>query len=292
MREHSQLMNKKYNAQDVLGIRALIDETVTGKVIPKHDVFGHHYLLTWCDKIVDSVTTKNILDKPHLLNWATGLAVDYLVDNNKLDDLKDPEKYKDTKLAAQLQWKDIRDDAGTVGTVAHDCIEQYVIEWIKTGKQPEDVKTFFPGKLDDIDKRSIASARAAEQVFIKYNCVPISTELLVGSERRDTAGTLDMLVLNLDTEEIEVWDWKTSNAIDDFYAIQASIYADMFTEMTGIKVPVTRVFKIDKWSDKFHEYIIPDMPAAVEAFEHLSMVYNYWTSKEKKIIKNIKKVTL
>lgn len=48
------------------------------------------------------------------------------------------------------------------------------------------------------------------QLLSKYNCVAVTTELPVYSRKYKFAGTFDLLVYNLDTNEYEIWDYKTN----------------------------------------------------------------------------------
>jgi hypothetical protein len=60
--------NRTFKKNKAEKIKGIIKEKVDGKIIPKHDEFGHHYQFVKTGKIVDSVTTQlNWLAKPHLI---------------------------------------------------------------------------------------------------------------------------------------------------------------------------------------------------------------------------------
>ena len=83
-------------------IQKIIAEKVTGVWIPKHDDKGHHYQNIKTGKVVDSVTTQNILDKPHLIAWAARLAVEYFIERMDFYDPKDIVNAEQLKKDATL----------------------------------------------------------------------------------------------------------------------------------------------------------------------------------------------
>jgi len=233
-------------------VRLAIKENVIGKITAAHDSFGHHYKLP-SGKIVDSVTTKLVVDKPHLIKWAIRMGFEWMEQDNRFQKLNKTNR-DEFLQGAMLAHTDIRDDAGNVGTRGHDVIEQYMKEWISSGHRPVDIKTLVPA---DAHYRVVAIARSAEAIFNKYHCIPVATEILVGSEKWNCAGTLDAMVL---TEEfpgfpqLELWDWKSSNSVQDSYAMQIAAYKMFFEEMTGYKIDKCKVMKLDKYSDRFKIY--------------------------------------
>jgi hypothetical protein len=269
-----------------LQITKIIADSITGKWVPAHDERGHHYRLSGTTILEDSVTTKNILDKPRLVPWAIGLAIDFLEKDNRFE-LLSTDKRKDIITAAKLQYKDVRDDAGDVGHVAHQAIEDYCVAWMNAGFRPKDVKEFIK---DGTDLRAVAVARAAEKVFDKYKSVPVASEIVVG-KAGSGAGTLDMLVLN-ENNEIELWDWKSSNNINDFYACQVSAYKAFFEHMTGLTIARCRIFKLDKWSDKFHCYLVTNTEKAYQAYLACSAIYDWMNDGEKKLLEDKVRITI
>jgi len=264
---------------------AAINEKVLGVWTPAHDDKGHHYLNTRTGVVEDSVTTKNIIEKPQLIPWAIRLAIEYLEKPGNIELLQSSERETVIK-AATLQHRDVRDDAGSVGTEAHNAIERYVKEWIKSGVRPPTIKDFLHVGADI---RSIAAARSAEKVFDENPVVPVATEFVVGKEG-EGAGTLDLLVLT-DKGKLELWDWKTSNSVNDFYACQAGAYTRFFEYMTGLRVTRVKVFKLNKTNNTFKVYIVKEARKAYQMYKHLSKVYDWLhapnpkLTEDKKIIK-------
>lgn len=269
-------------------IQKIIEKKVYGKIEAAHDDRGHHYRFVDTGTVEDSVTTRNVLDKPHLVSWSIGLAIDFLSEGDRWQRLSGPERESLIK-SAKLQHTDVRDDAGTVGGDAHDVIEHWIKEWISTGVKPGDIREYV-ARAGHTDYRVVAACRAAEAVFGKYNVVPVATELLVGVEGYG-AGTLDLLVLN-EKGELELFDWKTSNNINDFYSIQVSAYKKLFEMMTGLKIKSCKILKIDKFSDKFKAYNIPNTTQAWRAFKSLSVVYHWQNNGQDKLVEDKKIVKL
>jgi len=276
-----------YQLQD---IKALIANNVIGRWVPEHTDEGHFYRDVVTGVKVVSVTGKNLLDKPHLIPWAIGLAIQFLMEDDKFLLLKDEKQRKPLMMAAKFIHTGVRDDAGNVGSQAHDAIEVWVQQWIDTGEKPGDVRDILRARGVE-DGRAWAAARAGAAVFEKYHCVPVSTEIVVGW-KKEGAGTLDMLVMNLDTNELELWDWKTSNQVNDFYAMQVSAYRHFFQKMTGLKIARVRIFKLSKDSDQFKIYDVPYPNKAYAAFRHLSAVYGWTTSPSKKLVEHKNRITL
>ncbi len=268
-------------------IRAVIKEKVEGKVIAEHDVFGHFYRFADTGNKIPSVTTKNILDKPRLIPWAVNLALQHVEDN--LEKIT-KENWEATKNIAKFLYTSYRDDAGDVGTIAHDGIEAYINEFIALRKQPADIRTFVKNEKEK-DYRAVAAARSAEAVFNKYRYIPVWSELLVGSEKDGAAGTLDLLVLDRYGNLI-LLDHKTSNSVNDFYAVQTAIYARCFTFMTKLRIKYVKVFKYSKEYDKYTPYDVPNVNKAIKAYRDISNIYGWINNGEEKLIKEVNKAVI
>lgn len=267
-------------------IKSRINERVRGKIVAAHDVFGHHYKFVETGEVVDSVTTRNIVEQEHLTQWKVKKAIEFLEKENRFMRLSTSERPLIVK-AAQLAYRDVVSDAGDVGTAAHSAIEDYCNEWINTGKRPHDIRTFTTSE----DYRVLGAIRSAERAFINSEAIPIASELLVG-EPSVGAGTLDLLVMNKDGN-IELWDFKTSNsALHTFYANQVAAYKTFFERMSGLTVLTAKIYKLDKYSDKFVVYRIPHLREAYRAFVNLSKYYDWYTSADRKVEKDIKIISI
>lgn len=280
-------MEVKNSSKKVIRARDLIEQYVVGKIVPKHDAFGHHYQLP-DGTIVDSVTTKLILDKPHLIKWSIKMAFEWMEQEDRWQKLT-PENRDEYLKGATLAHTDVRDDAGDVGSRGHDVVEKYMLDWIANGKPVPDIRSLVP---EGSHYRVTAIARSAEAIFNGYpegSVVPIATEIIVGHKKWNCAGSLDALVMV--DGKLELWDWKTSNQVGDSYAMQVAAYKKFFEVMTGLKIHKCKIMKLDKYSDKFKIYDIPEIKEAFKAFEAISKVYD-WVNNgkekltiEKKVIK-------
>jgi hypothetical protein len=271
-------------------LQAIIKEKVTGKIVACHTEEGHFYNFVGTDITVASVTTINgWIAMHHLAYWAAGCAIDFLEKADRISKLKGPER-ESIILGAKKAHTDIRDDAGNVGTQAHNAIEKYLKEWIATGIRPNDIRLFFPYDQGDTpfgfylkdldvtitmtDPRAIASARAAESVMIKENIIPVATEILVGHPKF-SAGTLDFLCLW--RGKLAIWDWKTSNQINkNGYPLQVGAYKGFFEYMTRLKIHGLVIMKLSKDSASFEAYEIPNLNLAYSSFKLFCKFYMQW----------------
>jgi len=289
-----------------------------GKILPKHDNYGHHYAFTDSGLVVDSVTTiLSILRKDHLLKWAITKGVEWLEVSDRWTRLGDPLYRSELLVGAQTAHTDIRDDAGNVGTQAHNAIELYLIEWINTGVKPQDIRLFFPfvTKEEDLwqipgyvpirltaprksikisdelwivdtDPRAIASARGVEKLFNEHKVVPLYSELLVGDQKY-SAGTLDFLCLW--DGVLTLVDWKTSNKIDKIsYPLQISAYKYFFQHMTGIRIKQCKLIHLSKTSNSFTVWNLVDSVSCWVAFKALCVAYRWMNDRKEHLLKDKK----
>lgn len=270
-------------------IQEIIRLQITGVWEPNHDGIGHRYLNIKTGHNQRSVTTKlGILSKPHLTKWAIRMGVEWLKIEDRWQRLNTEVSAEEMLSGAQMAHLDVRDDAGGVGTQAHNAIERYINEWIASGDRPEYIKSF--AKPTD-DARAIASMRAVEAFFIKRNIVPIASEILVG-DIRYSAGTLDFLCLM--DGILTLIDFKTSNSVDPVsYSAQVAAYKFFFEGMTGLKIKQTKILHLSKDYDKFTVYDVKYLPQAYRAFRQICGVYDWLSDNRKeKIIKDIKRLSI
>lgn len=265
-------------------IRSIIEEKVIGKIQAAHDEFGHHYKLP-SGKVVDSVTTKLIIEKPHLIKWAIKLGFEWMERDGRWAKLT-KENREEYLQGMMLAHTEVRDDAGNVGHIAHEVIENYLNDWIKNGNPTPDIRTLIK---EGTNYRVYGVARSCEASFKKYQVIPIASEILVGSEKYACAGTLDALMLNVsfpEFPEIELWDWKSSNQVNDQYALQVAAYKKFFEDMTGLKITRCRILHLDKFSDKYKCYNVPNLPQALKAFKGIAAAYDWVKNGKKKLIED------
>jgi len=271
-------------------IKDIIALKVTGKIVPAHDQYGHHYRFVESGILVDSVTTilGRLVSKPHLLSWSIKKGIEWLEKNDRWTRLSDHQYREEYMVGAQTAYTEFRDDAGSVGTTAHNACEAYINKWMETGERPSDIKAFFESGSDS---RAIAAARAFEAlVHKKQTMEPIASEILVGDSKL-SAGTLDFLCLV--DGKLELWDFKTSNQVDHVsYPIQTATYKYFFQKMTGLKIHAVRIIHLSKDSDRFTVYNVPKTFEAFKVFKHYCAIDSWVRSRYEKLQRDIKRITI
>lgn len=256
-------------------VRKIVENRVFGKWVPEHDDAGHHYRNTESGVLVDSVTTKNIIEKPHLIRWASRLSAEYMLEKiDWLGDGSDPETVRQMVKDASLAYRKERDGAASIGTAAHDALESYV----NNNYEGEAVDYL---KMDN--NKAIAATRSGQKALEEEDIEPIAAELIVGSESIGVAGTLDLICIWDD--ELVIVDWKTSNSISDNYAIQIATYAGLFEEMTGLGVDGCKIIKLSKKSAKYDVYELKRYRRAYAAAKRLYKIADYLESDFDKLQK-------
>jgi len=170
----------------------------------------HAYLLD--DKPITGVTTiLKVIAKPFLIPWAANMAVDYIKNNLKRDDLitqKDFDLVLDQARKAHTQK---RDKAGDIGKEAHKLCEN----WIKS--KDGNVKK---SKSPQVNKMVRNFCEWANKNKVKF----IASEKKVFSEKYWFCGTYDFLC-EID-KKIWLGDIKTGSGI----------YPDMFFQTAGYQI--------------------------------------------------------
>src|SRR3990167_7115132 len=121
-------------------IKKIIEKKVVGKIVSQHSDRGHFYLVGKKDPVlVSSVTQQIIVDRPHLIPWAIKKSFEWMEDKWNNVDKSNRDDYI---RGAQKAPYDVRDDAGDVGSVAHNIIHEYAKAWMLAGVRPADIKAF------------------------------------------------------------------------------------------------------------------------------------------------------
>lgn len=275
-------------SEKVQKIKDIIRDKVTGVWVPEHDTSGHRYRNTITGILQKSVTTKlQILSKPHLIRWAVKVGVEWLKVSDRWTKLNHESWAEEMMAGAQMAHTEIRDQAGGVGTQAHNAIERYINDWIASGDKPVSIVNF---SNPSDDPRAIASMRAVELFFSKNDIVPIASELLVGNDKL-SAGTLDFLCFM--NGKLALLDWKTSNAVDAIsYSAQVAAYKQFFEQMTKLKIKTTKILHLSKDYDKFTVYNVLKINKAYQAFKAICNVHDWMYGPGEKIEKDIKKLKI
>jgi len=243
-----------------------------------------------------SVTTKNIMEKPFLYDYSAKVAFEYL-EREGFSSIKPSNRNIYLANAIEARKVILRDSSDNVGTPAHEAIESYTLEWIKTGKLPSDIthfiekKTIFDEELkeykDVTDPRVYASARSAEKWLRKMEdkITPLFAEIRVGDDRY-SAGTIDFVFEFKDSGDLYILDWKTSNQMNDDYALQASAYAKFLEHMIGRKVGAF-IAHLSKEKDSYEIYEVKNIAKNYTAFKSMCKLYDWKYGKFDKLVRDI-----
>lgn len=249
----------------------LIKETIKrilpeGRVIPRHNDFGHFYEVVdgafTTPPIYPSVTGKlQVLKDEGLMNYKMNRALDYIFANFKEFDDANIMEHLDKASKVSVG---ILEDAGSIGSVVHDTRELIFSDWIRTGVEPTDYLSYIK-KLPDLppgfeDVRAISAIRALKKFVDERKYMPIACELLLYNHKLKVAGTLDDLgMMECETfpgsgiykYEFVLVDLKTSNQFKDHYFFQVALYWWMFSMLTGIKPARCFIVKLSKENGEY-----------------------------------------
>lgn len=181
---------------------------------------------------VPGVTTiLNIVGKGDgLLYWAAQCAVEYL--QQRLEgDLTTEDVAKFCK-EAKLQWRAVKEEAGSIGGIAHDWIEQH----LKGNTLP------FPEH-----PKANNSCHVALEWMDSVHWETIEVEKVVYHPVHRYAGKLDWKAkIN---GVLAIPDWKTSKGIYSTYRYQTAAYLTADEAETGDHIPDRWICRIDKEGD-------------------------------------------
>ena len=176
-----------------------------------------------------SVTTiLGILDKPALIGWAAGLAVDWCI--NHREQINHPS----FKQNATQGWRDASNIAKDIGTEVHHAIA-----------------AFHAGRDAQTDRPEVQNSLIAYLAWEKEHHVIIeASEAPLHDPMWLFAGTLDAVAM-VDGVRTLV-DYKTSRAVYNEYKYQISAYADLWeTHHPDRKIERTLIVRLDKESGEF-----------------------------------------
>jgi hypothetical protein len=195
----------------------------------------HTYKLVQDDELreIPSVTTVcHIIDKSNVLvPWSCKMMAQQILDTVVSNGL--PQDYDEVErlvTKAKFAWKNKLEAAGDVGTIAHNWIEQWILNTLAGKLKPE-----YPE-----NEKSHNCCLAAEQWVYNHNVRWLSTETKVFSRNHQYAGTRDGKAY-VDScndrtccpyefkDRLGAIDWKTGTALYLEYLFQLAAYckADM-----------------------------------------------------------------
>lgn len=179
-----------------------------GTVTLNFDGFRHKYMWVEKNKEIKSVTTiLKVINKPALINWASGCAVDYISGQ-----IEPGKSYDELELSAmysgarKAHWQK-KEDAGDLGTFLHKWVEKYI-----KGENPG---TPVNPELQESVLKFLIWVK-------KHNVKFLQAEQVIFSKKYEYSGTTDF-ICTIDGK-MYIGDLKTSNGIYPEMFIQTSAY--------------------------------------------------------------------
>jgi hypothetical protein len=225
---------------------------------------GHYY----DGKRLLGVTTalSSISRGDGLVQWASNCACDYLRANLPGPEdyplLVTSEQYKDDidliYSGAKYAWKAQRDEAASIGTIAHDWAERYL-----KGEDPE-----WPS--NEYARRS-AEAALAWIKSVKWESIAIEHQVYI--PELGVAGICDWYArIN---GVLAVPDWKTSRSLHSTYAYQTGAYLRALEAEFGEKIPHRWLIRMDKETGIVDPRFLPEetIEKDYQAFESAVNIY-------------------
>ena len=206
--------------------------------VPKKTKVHTVYKLQSGERVPSVTTILGILGKPALIHWAWTMGCE------------------------GKDYRAVRDDAATVGTLAHYLILCYL------KREAPDTSEY---SAEDIDR--------AENALLKFwdwekshTIEPILVEASLISECYGFGGTIDFYGV-VDGEETLV-DFKTGKALYDEHFLQLAAYEQLLAENDYL-VSAVKILRIGRDSDEgFEERSMGIMANQLEVFEHCRGIYN------------------
>ena len=235
------------------------------EVLLQYDPLGHVYYYTDSDgnlECVDGVTTVvKIIDKSNILiNWAVKLTADRIL-SSVVFPITDPKEFTKAVTDAKKAHRERLEDAGNVGTQAHNWIEGFI------KKQLEHPSKDLLSHVDSIfeDERVNNCCAAAISWMINHNVRWRCTERKIYSRSLKYAGTLDGIAV-VDScsdpeccpvpfkDHLSLIDWKSSNQLYTEYLYQTAAYQYAYEEETGEEIKDRWLIRLGKEDGKFEAW--------------------------------------
>jgi hypothetical protein len=225
-------------------------------------------------ELVDGVTTVcGILDKSqYLMPWATKMMAEKLISSAPRDRNENgieiiPAMSKEFFFHlvenAKKRHKEIFEDAGDVGTLAHKWIE----ESIKWAIRENDGIVDSAQIIAPTDERAENCGNAAFDWMAAHNVRWLRTEKIVYSRELNIAGTMDGLAVidgctnasccsKMFLDELSLVDWKSSNHLRVDYLYQTAAYVWALQEEEGLDIRARHIIRLGKEKGEFEPWYL------------------------------------
>lgn len=194
-----------------------------------------------------------------LVQWACNCAVDYARANlNQNSGFGDDDDLELILQGAKYAWKNVRDEAASIGTRAHDWIERYL-----KGEEPQ-----WP---TDPPVQKACEAALEWINSVKWKTVCIERQIYI--PELGVAGICDWLAFI--NGELAVPDWKTSKSLHSTYAYQTAAYLRALEAEFEERIPHRWLVRIDKETGLVEPRFLPEETIASDykTFESAVTIY-------------------
>jgi len=207
------------------------------------------------------------LEKPALIPWAVGQAIEYVKKNYNL-----AEPLEAVLERAKTEYRSVAADAADIGSEIHGLIENYIKNGVDPrGKMRPEVENGFLAFLEWEQTHGVKWLASEKTVYDSGLCV---------------AGTVDAIA-EIDGRKYLI-DFKSSKAVYDEYKLQVAAYLKMyenehdFLEGAGILrldketgIPEWVDFQKKNWRDEFQRL-----------WQAFSSLADFWYFSKNRRIKN------
>jgi len=180
--------------------------------------------------IAGTTTIIGILAKPALINWAWKLGIE------------------------GIDYKKVRDTAGSIGTIAHYLIQCHLKE--------------EKADLADYTQENIDKAKVAFNAFLDFEEQHKLENILVEAQLIDTkllyGGTIDFY--GKVDGKLTLLDFKTGSGLWPEMRLQVAAYRNLL-QVNGHKVESVQLLRIDKETGEFHHHMLNELSEAWHMFK-------------------------
>jgi hypothetical protein len=188
---------------------------------------------------IPSVTTIiDILDKPALMHWAWKCGIE------------------------GLDYRKVRDEAGTIGTITHHLAECFL-------KKKEPILNEYQ---PDLLQRARGAFNGFTDWFNSNSFEMVFSEKHLISEKMQVGGTIDFYGSLHNGTVMALVDLKTSNGLWPEHRLQVAAYRELLLE-NGYKVDRVILLHIDKETGDFAPHNLADLSRELKLFKLLLKVY-------------------
>lgn len=181
---------------------------------------------------------------------------------------------------------DVTQKAADAGTIAHDLIEQHLLQgqeqdW-KAFVAREEFKHYSDNEQGVVDRAMNGYAQFKKWIA-QTNLKITHTELSLKSEKYRFGGTLDGAGVDANGDRVLI-DWKTSNAVYEDYLVQLAAYALLLEECRPELNPKGfHLLRVAKESADFAHYYWGELDVQKKQFLLMRELYDLAAITKKRV---------